>query len=509
MVHLVTRALLLLLVLALAGCARGPDATDVRDALQKQLDDALGGRVLAIESIERAGGAPGRDGASRLVYYNAALKLARDYDFTRWDGHSVTSLANLLGAGPKGVVGIKSDGNKAGDVLGVYGTAAFAEVGGRYTLVPIAPAAHAEVPVPAAAAAAAVRPRAREAPLPTAAEAAHARLSDLFAAQTPRPLAEGERETILREEFEQAYARARARLDKAAQVSVLASGPAGGAYAELAQALAVRAAKGRLPFEAVSTEGSLGNVRLLNDRTAQFGLVQNDVARNAYAGRGRFSGAPQSDLRAVASLFPEAVHLVARAESGIAGIADLRGKRVDLGLPGSGARTNAAALLALSGVAEGELAAASGSSLPNAAEALAAGRIDAFFSTIHAPAREIAALATRTRVVLVPIGPSRELVDSGLLPLTLPALTYAGQTAPVPTLAATALLATRAEVAASTVDAMLELVFARPEATATAAVSQVAAARARAGLTIPLHPAAERWLAAHGMAAPATAPAAK
>jgi TRAP transporter TAXI family solute receptor len=286
-------------------------------------------------------------------------------------------------------------------------------------------------------------------------------------------------------------------------VSVLASGPAGGAYAELAQALAVRAAKAGLPFEAVPTEGSLGNVRLLNDRTAQFGLVQNDVARNAHAGRGRFSGAPQSELRAVASLFPEALHLVARADSGIAGIADLRGKRVDLGLPASGTRTNAAALLAVSGVAEGELAAASGLSLPDATAALAAGRIDAFFATIHAPAREIAALATRTRVVIVPIGPSRELVDSGLLPLTLPALTYAGQAAPVPTLAATALLATRADVADSTVDAMLGLVFARPEATATAAVSQVAAARARAGLTIPLHPAAERWLAAHG--APAAA----
>ena len=153
MVHLVTRALLLLLALALAGCARGPAATEVRDALQRQLDDALGGRVVAIESLQRAGGAPGGDGAARLVYYNASLKLARDYDFTQWDGHTVTSLANLLGAGPKGVFGIKPEGNKAGDVLGVYGSAAFAESGGRYTLVAVAPAAAAEVPVPAAAAA--------------------------------------------------------------------------------------------------------------------------------------------------------------------------------------------------------------------------------------------------------------------------------------------------------------------------------------------------------------------
>jgi TRAP transporter TAXI family solute receptor len=506
MVRLVTRALLLVLALALAGCARGPDTADVRDAMQRQLDDALGGRVLSIESLKRAGSAPGRDGAARLVYFNASLKLARDYDFTKWDGHTVTSLANLLGAGPKGVLGIKPDGNKAGDELGVYGTAAFAETGDRFTMVPMVPAAAAaDVPVPAAAAAAAVQPRAREAPPPTAAETAHARLGELFAARTARPLSESERETILREEFEQAYARARARLDKAARVAVLASGPVGGAYAELAQALEARAAKARLPFEAVPSEGSLGNIRLLNERTAQFALVQNDVARNAHAGRGRFSGAPQPDLMAVASLFPEAIHLVARADGGIAGVADLRGKRVDLGLPGSGTRTNAAALLEVSGIAERELAAVSGSSLPDAAAALAAGRIDAFFATIHAPAREIGRLAARTKLALVPIGPSRDLVESGLVPLTLPALTYAGQATPVPTLAATALLLTRADVAPATVEAMLSLLFEHREGSATAAVAQVAVARALDGVAIPLHPAAQTWLAAHGARAPASA----
>lgn len=498
MVQLVRRALLLLLALAVAGCAGGPNAADVRDALQKQLDDALGGRVLTIDSFKRAGGAPGRDGVARLVYFNASLKLARDYDFTKWDGHSVTSLGNLLGAGPKGVYGIKPEGNKAGDVLGVYGTAAFAESGGRFALVPLTPAAAVDVPVPAAAATAAVQPPPREVPPPTPAHSALARLSELFSARTPRPLGEDERETILREEFEQAYARARARLDKAAQVAVLASGPAGGAYAEVAQALEARAARAAMPFETVASEGSLGNVRLLSERTAQFALVQNDVARDAHAGRGRFSGAPRPDLRAVASLFPETIHLVARADSGVSGVADLRGKRVDLGLPGSGTRTNAVALLAVSGVADGGLSATSGSSLPDAAEALAAGRIDAFFATIHAPAREIVRLASRTRLVFVPIGPSRELVEGGLLPLTLPALSYPGQAAPVPTLAATALLMTRADVAPESVEAMLRLVFERREGTATAAVAQVAVTRARNGMSVLLHPAAERWLAAHG-----------
>jgi len=139
------------------------------------------------------------------------------------------------------------------------------------------------------------------------------------------------------------------------------------------------------------------------------------------------------------------------------------------------------------------------------AVALAAGRIDAFFATIHAPAREIGRLAARTKLALVPIGPSRDLVEGGLVPLTLPALTYAGQTTPVPTLAATALLLTRADVAPAAVEAMLGLLFEHREGSATAAVAQVGVARALGGVAIPLHPAAQTWLAAHGARAPASA----
>ena len=126
MVRLVTRlaragALLTLLagvLLLSTRCSRGPDAADVRTALQEQLDAALGGRVLTVKSLVPAGSASlsGRDG--RLKYFNAELEFARDYDFTNWNAHSVASLAALLGAGPKGVIGLKEGGNRAGDTLG-------------------------------------------------------------------------------------------------------------------------------------------------------------------------------------------------------------------------------------------------------------------------------------------------------------------------------------------------------------------------------------------------------
>jgi TRAP transporter TAXI family solute receptor len=502
MVQLVTRALALAFLLVLAACARGPDGPAVKEAIQKQLDDALGGRVLAVERLTRAGGAPLKDRAGRLVYFNAELKLARDYNFTNWDAHSVASLANLLGAGPKGVLGLSPDGNKAGNTLGVYGTAAFAESGGRYTLLPsVPPDVETGGEIPAAAVVASVRQPVREAPPPTPAQAALARLSELFAARTSRELPASEREAILEDEFRQAYARARARLDHAAQVVVVAGGPEGGAYAEMLRALELRAQSAGVLLDPLSSEGSLGNIRLLNLGSAQFALVQNDIAQSAHGGRGRFSGAPQPNLRAVASLFPEPIHLIARADSKIASVADLRGKRVDLGLEGSGTRANALAILAVSGIAESALAAAGASSLPDAASALAEGRIDAFFATIHAPAREIARLASRTPVAVVPIGPSRELIDTGLVPLTLPALTYAGQRAPVPTVAATALLVTREDVAPPTVAALMRLLFEERGGALTAAVSQVRVQNARNGVNLPFHPQADAYLKANAVPA--------
>ena len=495
MVPVVTRVLALVLLLALAACTRGPDGSVMKEAIQKQLDDALGGRVLAVERLTRAGGAPLKDRAGRLVYFNAELKLARDYDFTKWDAHSVASLANLLGAAPKGVIGVAAEGNKAGETMGVYGTAAFAESDGRYTLLPAMPPdvdASGKIPT---APVVAVKPPVRETPPPTPAQTALASLQELFAVRTARALPADERESILEEEFRQAYSRARARLDRAAEVTVVAGGPEGGAYGEVLRALDARAEAAGVLLDPISSEGSLGNLRLLTVGTAQFALAQNDVARSAYQGSGRFAGAPIPELRAVASLFPEVIHLVVRADSRIASVADLRGKRVDLGLEGSGTRANALAILAVSGIAESALAGARASTLQHATQALADGRIDAFFATIHAPSQEISRLASQTPIALVPIGPSPELVDSGLVPLTLPALTYAGQRAPVPVLAATALLVTRADVAPATVVTLMRLLFEVRGGTTTAAVSRVHVRQAREGVGIPFHREAETYLA--------------
>lgn len=497
------RLLVLLVALFVAACSSGPPADEVKRAVQAQLDAALDGRVLTVARFTRAGSAPLRGAEGRVVHFNALLVLERDYDFTRWDAHNVASLAALVGAGPQGVVGLRPEGNRKGDEIGVYGNAAFVPDGSDWRLVTVAPpeAGEARAAVPAATVSA-IQPAPREQVPPSALEQALDAFAALARAPLSPALSRDERDAILLEETTEATQRARRRLAHAENLIVLAAGPPGGAYAETRAALLARAAAAHVPFDAVHSEGSVANVRLLSERKVQFALVQNDVARNAALGRGRFSAAPQADLRAVASLFPEPVHLVVRAGSAVAGPQDLRGKRVSVGPEGSGTRSNAIAVLAAHGLALDALAEAAGLDLPAGLRALAEGRLDAAFATVHAPAAEVQRAFAAHPLALVAIGPSPALLDAGLVALTLPPRTYAGQSGPVPTVASTALLVTRADVSDAQVDAVLALLYERREGAATAAVSRIDADTARAGVAIPWHPRAEAVLARRPVPAP-------
>lgn len=103
--------------------------------------------------------------------------------------------------------------------------------------------------------------------------------------------------------------------------------------------------------------GSVANVGGLRDGAFELALVQSDTQAEAVAGIGAFAAVgPSDDLRAVMSLYPEALTLVVRADSGIARVEDLAGKRVWLGAEGSGTRDLAADLMNALGWTEASLA---------------------------------------------------------------------------------------------------------------------------------------------------------
>ncbi|MEO8857956.1 MAG: TAXI family TRAP transporter solute-binding subunit, partial [Burkholderiaceae bacterium] len=87
-----------------------------------------------------------------------------------------------------------------------------------------------------------------------------------------------------------------------------------------------------------STGGSVYNVNAIKAGELDFGMAQSDVQYQAYNGGGA-TKEPNKDLRAVFSVHPEPFTLVARKESGITKFTDLKGKRVNVGNPGSGTRS--------------------------------------------------------------------------------------------------------------------------------------------------------------------------
>jgi TRAP transporter TAXI family solute receptor len=159
----------------------------------------------------------------------------------------------------------------------------------------------------------------------------------------------------------------------------------------------------------VASNGSVSNVAAISSGSAQSGFVQSDIAYWAYTGTGIYDGRPKADnLRAIANLFPESVHLVVRKGSGIDSVHDLRGKRVSLDEAGSGTLVDARLILAAYGLSERDIKPVY---LPaqRVADGLKEGSIDAFFNVSGWPQSSIVDLASTIGVDLVPIeGPEAE-----------------------------------------------------------------------------------------------------
>ncbi|MBC7281005.1 MAG: TAXI family TRAP transporter solute-binding subunit [Hoeflea sp.] len=154
---------------------------------------------------------------------------------------------------------------------------------------------------------------------------------------------------------------------------------------------------------AQSSRGSVANVNGIKSGILSSGFSQSDVAYWAYSGTGTFEGQePMQELRAIAALYPEHIHLVASKESGIASVADLKGKRVSLDEPGSGTYVDAQLILAAFGLSEEDITVENLKPGP-ASDAIRNGQLDALFFVGGYPAGTLVELASSAEVVLVPI----------------------------------------------------------------------------------------------------------
>ncbi len=211
-----------------------------------------------------------------------------------------------------------------------------------------------------------------------------------------------------------------------------------------------------------STGGSVYNVNAIKAGELDFGMAQSDVQYQAYNGGGNFKEADK-DLRAVFSVHPEPFTLVARKEANITKFSDLKGKRVNVGNPGSGTRSAMDELLAAEGMKLSDFALASELKADEHGPALCDNKIDAFFYGVGHPSANIQDPTTTCGAKLVP------LVDAAIDSLvakhpyyakvSIPGGIYAGNPNPTPTYGVLATMVTSAKVSPDVVYTITKAVF--------------------------------------------------
>jgi len=257
---------------------------------------------------------------------------------------------------------------------------------------------------------------------------------------------------------------------------------------------------------AQTSNGSIDNLAAVAEGRIESGFSQADIAYWAYSGTMMFADrGPAANLRAITNLYRESVQLVARADAGIATVADLAGKRVSLDLEGSGTLIDARSVLAAYGVSEAGLEAVF-LGAEQASDAMLAGALDAFFIVSGTPTASVADLADQLDIVVVPITgePAARMVREQ--PFFshdfVPHGTYRG-VGTVETLSVGALWIVGAEVAEDLVYGITSALWHENTRRLLDAGHEKGRAirleSALTGVSVPLHPGAERYYREKGM----------
>ena len=181
--------------------------------------------------------------------------------------------------------------------------------------------------------------------------------------------------------------------------------PAGGAICRLVNR---DRAKTNLRCSVESTGGSVFNINAIKSGELDFGVSQSDVQYNAYKGLGAFQkDGAFTDLRSVFALHPEPFTVVARKESNVAKFEDFKGKRFNVGNPGSGTRSSMEELMGVIGWKNSDFALAAELRPDEHGSALCDGKIDGFFYGVGHPSANIQDPTTICGAKLIPLtGPA-------------------------------------------------------------------------------------------------------
>ena len=211
-----------------------------------------------------------------------------------------------------------------------------------------------------------------------------------------------------------------------------------------------------------STGGSVFNVNTIKAGELDMGVAQSDVHYNAVAGKAQFKE-PFKELRAVFALHPEPVTVVVRKESGVNSFADLKGKKFNVGNPGSGTRATLDELIGAMGWSLSAFSLASELKADEHGPALCDGKIDGFFYLVGHPSANIQDPTTVCGAKLVSVtGPAVDKLVKAMpyyAYATIPGGMYPGNAQDTKTYGVLATVVSSSRVPADTVYTVVKAVF--------------------------------------------------
>lgn len=252
-----------------------------------------------------------------------------------------------------------------------------------------------------------------------------------------------------------------------------------------------------------STKASVENLTLLQRGKGEIALALGDSVQAAWEGEADV-GFPQKldKLRGIAAVYPNVIQIVAAQSSGIKSFADLKGKSLSVGAPKSGTEANARRIFQTMGMSYKDLSKTEYLGFGESVELIKNRQLDATLQSAGLGVSSIRDLASSVpiTVVAVPADVAKKL-GPPYVAFTIPANTYGGQTADVPTVAVVNFLVTHSGVSDETAYQMTKQLFENLDSMVAAhkAASAISLKGGTDGMPVPLHPGAIRYYKEKGI----------
>ncbi len=416
------RLLIFLFLILLVSCSLPVSQNDLKTLVEQRIS-SKGFPELKLNSLKSKGGNEYFSDAHSVLraYYKMELTFGKDFSFAEADITLEHFLATL-GATRTGVTGLKSEGNKAGDTILVYGAFDFEKKDNKWTaLSRLASQESSELTHKKGTPDIDLTEKVEESNKPRYMQYLGI-LDQIF--KSSGTINERDQHLIERE------LRGLVRLLKVRKARrenklVISSGGEQGSYSWWGEQIADAAGKNVVSIE---SSGSLENVKLLARGEVSMAIVQSDVLFSAFMKK--FPDIESVDhLRRIVPLFKESIQIIVAKESPIYSIKDLKGKRINVGEIGSGTRLNAFSLLKKADLQPSVFADIRGDDLQSTIAMFSKGEIDAFFVTAAYPMRVITELAQKKSIRILSLDPYlvKGLLERGsFFKVKVPANLYPG-----------------------------------------------------------------------------------